>query len=179
MIGSELVKRSPIRKKYFNYIWLGNKGYRIWTQKAGSSENARCEMCKSVLKLGNVGGMPFENHVKGKPANALWNNTHVFLWWAPLKGTWGWKVLKIQGILEELTWLKCRKIKGVFFFLTENESCETMNQNIWWKHMLSAIKIHLLQTHQKKKNFFVDDWVCIMYLAWLGLNYIDTTYDAT
>ena len=59
----------------------------MWTKKADCSKNTRFQIWKIVIKLGNVGETPFENHAKGKLTNALRKNIHVFFIRSTFEGT--------------------------------------------------------------------------------------------
>ena len=53
-----------LKQTYFQEDWLTDKEFSEWVATAENDKEARCTLCKSNIKLSNMGVTALRNHVK-------------------------------------------------------------------------------------------------------------------
>ena len=63
----------PIRKTYFNDLWISNNN-KIWLDRGSTKEEAKCKLCKSVFQLGNMRETSLKCHAMARRIRNMFRN---------------------------------------------------------------------------------------------------------
>ena len=53
-----------LKQTYFQEDWLTDKEFSEWVARAENDKEARCTLCKSNIKLSNMGVTALRSHIK-------------------------------------------------------------------------------------------------------------------
>ena len=59
-----------LKQTYFQEDWLTGKEFSEWVARAENDKEARCTLCKSNIKLSNMGVTALRSHVKSSKKHA-------------------------------------------------------------------------------------------------------------